>query len=178
MHKQSTIIFLAVMLALSVSCSFTRSDNATLDGIQWYTWEEAMAANEKEPRKIVVDVYTDWCYWCKVMDKKTFSKRKVTEYVNSHFYPVKLNAEQKEEIMHQGQTFKYVSSGKRGYHELAASLLDGKLSFPSIVYLSEDLERIMISPGFKEEKAFIEELKYAKEEHYKTGSFKAYSRGR
>ena len=40
--------------------------------IEWLTWDQAVAKMEKEPRKIMVDVYTDWCGWCKRMDASTF----------------------------------------------------------------------------------------------------------
>ncbi len=152
--------------------------NVKDDKINWMTWEEAVAATEKEPRKIFVDVYTGWCHWCKVMDKKTFNKPEVVKYVNENYYAVKLNAEQKEDINFAGNTFKYVPNGRRGYHQLAAALLDEKMSYPSIVYMSEKIERIMISPGFKEKDAFLTELKYAKEEAYKTTSFDDYKKGK
>ncbi|MBK7335110.1 MAG: DUF255 domain-containing protein [Saprospirales bacterium] len=63
--------------------------------LKWHTWEEAVAANKKEPRKILVDVYTDWCGWCKRMDATTFQDQTVMDYLKKNFYAVKLDAEQK-----------------------------------------------------------------------------------
>ena len=80
--------------------------------INWMTIEEAEAANKKEPRKLVIDVYTDWCGWCKKMDKDTFQNEKIAKYVNENYYAVKFNAEQKDSIVFLGQTFKFVAQGK------------------------------------------------------------------
>ncbi|MDH3650471.1 MAG: DUF255 domain-containing protein [Saprospiraceae bacterium] len=138
-----------------------------VEGIQWLTWEDAVKANGVNKKKLFVDVYTDWCGWCKVMDRKTFSDPAIVEYMNEHFYAVKLDAEQKEPIMWNDKEFKWVKSGRNGVHTLAYSLLDGKMSYPSFVFLTEDFERIRISKGFKEASAFIEELQFAGEEKYK-----------
>lgn len=142
--------------------------------VKWYTWEEAIAANEKEPKNIFVDVYTDWCGYCKLMDKNTFEDPKVAEYLNEHFYPVKLNAEQKEDIEFNGQTFKWVEGGRRGIHTLAYALLDGNLSYPTTVFLTEKLERVAISPGFKKPKPFMKELQFTAEGHYKDKSWQEF----
>lgn len=144
------------------------------DGINWMTWEEAIKASEKAPKKIVVDLYTDWCGWCKKMDASTFSDPKVVNFVNQNFYAVKFNAEQQESITYKGYTMKYVANGRRGVHELAYSLLDGKLGYPSVVYLDEQQNRITISPGFKPADAMMKELQYVAGEHYKTTPFESF----
>lgn len=151
--------------------SFTLVDTVTTvhetAEMKWYSWEEAVEANKKEKRKIFVDVYTDWCGWCKRMDKSTFSDKEVIDYVNKNFYAVKLDAEQKEDISFQGHTFKWQAGGRRGVHQLAGSLLEGKMSYPSVVYLTGDFERISISPGYKDAKQFLKELTWVADEEYK-----------
>lgn len=143
--------------------------------LKWYTWEEAAALNKTAPKKIFVDVYTDWCGWCKRMDRSTFSDPKVMEYMAANFYAVKLNAEQKADIQFNGETFKFVDNGGgRGVHTLAYALLDGKMGYPSMVYLNEKYERIMISPGYKEVDDMLKELKFAAEEKYKDTSWEDY----
>ncbi len=145
------------------------------DTLKWYTWEEATELNKTAPKKIFVDVYTDWCGWCKRMDKSTFVDSSVVAYLSANFYPVKLNAEQKADIQFNGQTFKYVDSGNgRGVHTLAYSLLDGNLGYPSYVYLNEKFERIMISPGYKEPKDIMKEFKFAAEEQYNKTTWDKY----
>ena len=143
--------------------------------MKWYTWEEAMELNKTKPRKLMIDVYTDWCGWCKRMDKTTFADSAVTAYIVANFYPVKFNAEQKGEIKFDDKTFGYIAQdGGRGVHSLAYALLDGNMGYPSLVYLNEKNERIMISPGFKEPLDMLKELRFAAEEHYSKTTWEKY----
>jgi len=167
---------LAVVAFLSLS--FTNRDTSEeMEKVNWMSWEEAAKLNETTPKKFFVDVYTSWCGWCKVMDKKTFSDPKVAAYLNEHFYAVKLDAESKEDIMHLGNKFEFVEvegSRRGGIHMLAYSLLEGKMSYPTVVTLNEKFERIAISPGFKEAPMMYNELKFAAEEHYKNTNFQEF----
>lgn len=173
-------LILPVVLAVSslvVLAAFRYSAPAPVarTPLKWYTWEEAVELNKTKPKKMFVDVFTDWCGWCKRMDKSTFEDEKVMEYMAANFYPVKLNAEQKGEIKFNGETFKFVDSGNgRGVHSLAYALLDGRMGYPSMVYLNEKFERIMISPGYKEVPDMLKELKFAAEEKYKQTSWEEF----
>ncbi|MEO1516574.1 MAG: DUF255 domain-containing protein [Bacteroidota bacterium] len=142
--------------------------------VKWYTWEEAVEANKKAPKKFMIDIYTSWCGWCKVMDRKTFSDPKIAALLNKEFYPIKLDAEQKEEIIYNDHTFNYVGQGRRGVHTLAYSLLDGQMSYPSIVFMDESVKRIMVSKGFKNAKDFMQELQYTSGGHYTEKTFEEF----
>ncbi len=142
--------------------------------IKWYSWAEAIEANKTKPKKIFIDFYTDWCGWCKKMDASTFSDPAVAAYMNENFYPVKFNAEQKEEVVFQGETFKWQAGGRGGVHMLAYSLLEGKLGYPSYVYLTPTYERILISPGYKPVPDMQKELKFVKEDHYNKTTWEQY----
>jgi len=144
--------------------------------ITWMNWDDAVKAAEKNKKKVFVDCYTDWCGWCKKMDASTFKDPEVVAYMNKHFYAVKFNAEQKEPITWRGNTFNYFDGGgRRGVHQLAYSLLDGRLGYPSFVYLDENFDRVTISPGFKDPNGLMQELKWVAEGHFKTQSFQEYS---
>jgi thioredoxin-related protein len=158
-------------MAFRPKASVAVKSKSVAEQITWYSWEQAVELNKKVPKKIFVDVYTDWCGWCKVMDRETFSKEDVAAYMSQNFYCVKLNAEQREPINFAGQKFEYVQEGRNGVNSFAHSLLDGKMSYPTVVYLTEKFERIMISPGYKKAEQILPELKYTKEEAYKTQSF-------
>ena len=124
MKIQRTIILLGILILSATG--FGQSQ------VQWYTIEEAFALTKTEPRKIVIDVYTDWCTWCKVMDKNTYENQIIADYLNHKFYAVKFNAEQQEDVFINGTTYKFVASGSRGYHELAAALLNGNMGYPTV----------------------------------------------
>lgn len=138
------------------------------NNVKWMSWEEAMTAAETSPKKIYIDVYTDWCGYCKKMDKTTFKDPKVVDFLNDNFYPVKFNAEQKEKINFNNTEFGYIAGGQRGVHELAYALLNGRLGYPAFVILDEEFARILISPGFKGPDAVMMEMEFAKDEKYKT----------
>ena len=176
MKKWIPSIFILGTLVLGFSLN-SIAQTKSKEGVQWITWEEAIEASDTDenPKKIFIDVYTDWCGWCKRMDASTFSNPKVAAYMNEHFYNVKFNAEQKEEIEYKGHKLKFLNRGRRGVHELAVSLLDGRLGYPSYVYLDEEQQRISISPGYKESKAFLKELAFFAENHYKTTTFEEYN---
>ena len=105
--------------------------------VNWMSWEEMIEAQEKEARPVFIDVYTDWCGWCKVMDRETFAKAEVYEVLNQDYYSVKFDAEQRGDIEVGDKTYSYVGQGRRGYHELAATILNGQLSYPTVVFLDE-----------------------------------------
>jgi thioredoxin-related protein len=136
---------------------FTTQAVAQAPQIKWLTWEQAIYENKKVPKKIVVDVYTDWCGWCKVMDKKTFSDSAVAAYMNENFYCVKFNAEQREEIKYLGMTFKY--NPEKKVHDLAVALLNSSMSYPSYVFFNSREERITAMKGYYEVAPFLENLK-------------------
>ena len=127
--------------------------------IYWYTMEEAMEAHQKNPKKLFIDMYTDWCGWCKVMDQKTFTDPEVIRYINTNFYPVKFNAEQRESVMFRGKEFKFLPGGRNGVHELAYTLLDRRTSYPSFVLLNENLDRQGIIKGYKTPQQIIPLIK-------------------
>ncbi len=166
MNKFLRLFLLVVLVALA---AFKPVEEPL---VKWYSFEEAVALNEKHPKKLMVDVYTNWCGWCKVMDEKTFNSPEIASYLNEHYYPVKLNAEQKEDILFQEHTFKYVSQGSRGYHELAATLMSNKLSYPTVVILNEDLKIIQQLKGFLKPEQFKPILHYIGEDHYKNQNWK------
>jgi len=142
--------------------------------IKWMTWDEAAAANAKDPKKIFVDVYTEWCGWCKKMDQTTFKDSAVVAAMNKDFYAIHLDAEQKETIHWKGYDFNWVAGGRGGTHELASIILDGQMSFPTFVMLDSEYKTIAISPGYKLGPALIKELKYAAGELYKTMDWNTY----
>jgi thioredoxin-related protein len=152
------IIYVSFFLLTLTACDSRKS--ASDDMLIWLTIEEANKIHsEGSDKKFIVDVYTDWCHWCKVMDKKTFADPEVVKYLNDNFHMVKFNAEQKESVKHKGKEYKWESLGRNGVNMLAYELLNGNMGYPSLVYLNENLDPIVVSPGYKESGQLLNELK-------------------
>jgi thioredoxin-related protein len=168
---------LSITFALTLACLLAPAAlMAQSPKINWLTIQEAEKLNREHPRKIMVDVYTDWCGWCKRMDSVTFSHPVIARYINDNFYAVKLNAEGRDEITFNGTTFKFVPQGSRGYHELAAGLLSGKMSFPSIAYLNEKLQLLGAVPGFMPPSTIEPLLNYIAEDKFTIQSLEDYQK--
>lgn len=135
--------------------------------VKWMSFEQALAKSKSSKRPIFIDVYTDWCGWCKVMDKNTFTDPNVARLLNEKFYAVKFDGEQKEDIVFNGKTFKFVASGRGGYHELAAALMNNEMSYPTVVFLNEEFQMIQPLAGYRKAPEFHMIAQYIGEGHYK-----------
>jgi thioredoxin-related protein len=166
---------LLYVLIIMPFMAFMQSTNST-GPVSWLSFEDAVTASQQEQKKIFIDVYTDWCGWCKRMDATTFSNPAVAEMLQSNFYPVKLNAEQREPITFDEHTFNFIPRGTKGYHELAATLLNGKLSYPSVVFLNEKFEIIQVLPGYRKAGEFLKIITFIGEDHYLTTSWEDFSK--
>ena len=119
--------------------------------INWVSWSEMVELQKQERKKVFVDVYTDWCGWCKKMDAGTFKDPSVVNTMNQYYYAVKLDAEMKDTIQYNGMMFVNMNPNKkRGVHTLAVSLLNSKMSYPSFVILDENLSRNLIISGYQQ----------------------------
>lgn len=163
---------LGILVFISVTAFKTPAVEGS--GIKWMTWKEVQEAQKKEKRKVFVDVYTDWCGWCKRMDESTFSNPEIVKYVNANFYAVKFDAETKEEIVFMGKKYNYVAQGMRGYNELAAEILNGQMSYPTTVYFDEQFNLIFPVPGYLDPKTFEGVVNYIGSNSYKTSEWEAF----
>ncbi len=161
------IFSLIVMLFYS---SFTTK--SVPDTLKWVTFEEAVALQAKHPKKMLIDVYTDWCGWCKKMDKHTYTDESVIKNLAENYYLVRLNAEQKEDIQYKDKIFKYKTEYKA--NELAVSLLNGQMSYPTTVFLDENMNMLTVVPGYLTPKDLNPILKYFGENIYKEKNWKEY----
>jgi thioredoxin-related protein len=144
--------------------------------IKWLSFQQAQELQKTNPKKIFVDVYTDWCGWCKRMDASTFQSPEIVDYVNQYYYAVKFNAEQKEPIEWNGKTYKNSGGGNRSTHELAIFLLNNRLGYPTTVFLGEDLNLIQPLPGFMEAEKLEPILHYFGTDNHKKMPWDAFER--
>lgn len=136
--------------------------------------EEAIKASESSPRKILMDVYTDWCGWCKVMDRETFSDSSVAAYISKNYYAVKLNAETQPEFTYKGQTFRLLSANGRSMNEFVLAITNNQPSYPSIAYFDEGGNLLTVIPGFKKPNDLLPIIQYLGEDKFKTMKFDEY----
>jgi len=147
------------------------SFNALAQKINWITLEEAVDLQNKEPKKIMMDAYTNWCGPCKMLDKNTFQKKEVADYVNKHYYAVKFNAEGDEMINFNGQEFSNpnynpaLANRRNSAHELSRFF---KIqAYPTIVFLDEKANLIFPLTGYKTPSQIELYLKMFKKDDHK-----------
>lgn len=148
-----TRFFSLIVLLLTTTLSFA-------EGRSWYSFNEGIAKARQENKPIVIDFYTDWCGWCKVMDQKTFSVPEVEAYLFANFIPIRINAEnQTEKVKFQNKTF-------TPRQLTSAFQITG---FPSVAFVTAKEEVITVVPGYIEKAQFLKMLEYIHQECYKSG---------
>src|SRR5699024_6428862 len=120
--------------------------------IKWITMNEALAAQKENPKKIVVDVYADWCGPCKMMDRNTFTNEDVIQYINENFNAVKFDAEGTEEVNYQGHQFtnpeyKEDKRGRNSTHQFTREIQ--VRGYHSMVYFDEKGALIQAVPVYQ-----------------------------
>jgi thioredoxin-related protein len=115
--------------------------------VNWMTMDEALAAQQKEPRKILLKAYTPWCSNCKWMDKYSFSKKDIASFINENYYPVKFDAEGTEIIHYKGATYSNPMKQRndRSQHEFAGFMRI--FEYPTLVFFDEQGTVINPVPG-------------------------------
>lgn len=171
-------LFLEFLLIGFLTWEGLQGQTEKQDTIHWRTFEEVVELSKEDPRKVMIDVYTSWCGWCKRLDATTLSNPKIIKYINRRFYAVKLDAEYQGSIWYNNREYKYVPSQtqKRGYHELAAILTKGDLSYPNIVFLDDNLTSIDVAPGYKTPKEMDKLLRYFGDNYFKTVSYNVFAK--
>lgn len=130
-----------LFLTFSLFCSVI-----ALAQVKWVTMNEALELQKKEPKKIMVKFYTDWCSMCKRMDKHTFSNPEIIKYLNENYYAVKFNSEGNEPVTFQGKNFtnpdfdpkRKPTYGGGPQHQFVKYF--GVRGYPTTVFLGESQE--------------------------------------
>jgi thioredoxin-related protein len=113
--------------------------------IEWMSLEQAAGSQATEKRPVLIDLYTDWCGWCRQMDRKTYSNRQVAQYIREKFYPVKVDAESRSAISWNGSSYSF-DQGSRT-NSFAVDLTHGRLEFPTTIIIPPGEEPQAI-PGY------------------------------
>lgn len=145
--------------------------------VKWLSFKEAQALNKQQPKPFLVDIYTNWCGWCKHMMKTTYSNPNMANYINTYFYPVKFNAETKDTIEYNGKVYKTTAlDNPKAPHELAIKFLGQSLSYPSTIFVSNNFEFNLLSQGFMEERKLEPLLIYTVENIYRSSGYEDFAK--
>lgn len=147
-----------LLFAFFTGCRNNSAPEIKEGELTWLTIEQLDKVDLGD-KKVLVDVYTDWCGWCKVMDKKTFTDPQLIDYLNKNFYVVKFNAEQRDPVKFKGNEYTWQPMGRNGINTLGIELLQGNMGYPSLVYMDSQLRTLKVSPGYKTPEQLLEELK-------------------
>lgn len=150
--------------------------------IKWMTLQQAIEKNKTQPRKIIVDVHTEWCGWCKRMDATTFASPEIAAYINANYWAVKFDAEGNDTVMYKGQQYINLPpvTGpdgrlRKNTHPLAVKLLNGRMSYPSLVYLDDSSNVIAPIGGYRDANGLMPFLVYFVENLHKYTDLQQFS---
>ncbi len=176
--KRVLLLFIALVMAGTVANATDKNKKATTPAakneIEWISFDEAEKRMQKEPRKVWIDVYTDWCGWCKVLDKKTFSHPEVIKYMNTKYYAIKFDAERLDSISFGGKKWGFMPEYKA--NALAVQLMNGQMSYPTSIVMMENFQSPSPIPGYIAVPQIEGILKYLGEDTYKTTKFEDYNK--
>lgn len=169
---QKVIRFLIFFIVAIPVVSFVKPSK---EKINWITMQQLNELYYDNPKPILIDVYTDWCGWCKQMDRTTYAQAKLVSYVNTHYYAVKLNAESPGSYTFNKKNYGYNAGNKS--NELASFLLFGRLEFPTTVFLSSIDAQPAPLAGYMKAKEMEAPLKYFGEGSHRTQTFVEFNKG-
>jgi len=133
---------------------------------QQLSFEEGLNAAKKEHKLVIVDIYTDWCGWCKKMDREAYSDAGIQKIINDNFIYVKLNAEGNGVNKYNGKS--YTDGELAEYFQVTGYpttvFLDSK---GKVIEFNYDKTKMNNLPGYYETKDFKKVLEYIRNGKYK-----------
>jgi thioredoxin-related protein len=164
-----------MLLSAGISCAGNKKADKAADKnepnaakVEWMAFDAAMEKAATDKRYVVVDFYTDWCKWCKVMEEKTYTDTLVIKVLKEKFVTAKINGESSENITFKGKTMTQqdFTMGMR---------VSG---FPSTLFMDNDGKVIGIIPGYIEAPNYLKILSYITTESYKKMTLDDYISGK
>ncbi|HYM81093.1 MAG TPA: thioredoxin fold domain-containing protein [Candidatus Limnocylindria bacterium] len=158
--------FLFLILAFPVLLPVAEA-GAAGSGIAWRGWDAALREAKSKGRPVLVDVYTNWCGWCRRMDRDVYERADVRAYLDAHFVSVKLNAEAADPARYEGKAHTSRSLASRFR----------VTGYPTTVFLSASGGHLVNVPGYIPPQRFLLLLRFIGDGHYDRGeSFQDFER--
>jgi thioredoxin-related protein len=152
------IVLLSAFLLTNGGSKMNNNQNGEL---KWTNFTEGLKEASATNKKVLVDVYTDWCGWCKKMESDTYSDRQVQDYLNEKYVLVKLNAESSQKEI--------VDTTVVTDAQLASAF--GVNGYPTTIFLTSSGQPITAAPGYMKPDEFLHVLKYIGGDYYKKMEF-------
>ncbi|MCX8057186.1 MAG: thioredoxin fold domain-containing protein [Ignavibacteria bacterium] len=163
------ILSIALILIISYfALTANGNSNNSNDKAKGKSFEEILKLAKKDNKKVLINVYADWCSWCKKMEKDTYPDSEVQKELNRNYYLYRLNGESKETIEYDGR--KWTKA------ELTAAF--GIRGFPATIFLNSNSKPITVLPGYVDAKTFASILKYIGDDLYTKMTFEEFMKGK
>lgn len=133
--------------------------------IKWFSMNDIDSLSALKDKKIVIDVYTTWCPPCKKMDEYTFKDRRIINYINTNFYPIKFNGESQQTLTFKGEVYLPTKKTHSLTHSLSIS------AYPTLLFFDEKRNLITKEAKFFSPNEMEIALQYIQGNHYKTTSY-------
>lgn len=138
-HSIITAILLSISLFLGGHANAQEAK-----AVQWLSFEQLEDSLAASPKKVFIDFYTDWCTYCRKMDKVVFTKPEVIDLINEQYYAVRFDAESEAAFTFGGKTFvnDQIDQSRNPVHQIAQllALRGGEFVPPVMLVLDEDFK--------------------------------------
>jgi thioredoxin-related protein len=130
-----------------------------LAGPAWRSWDAGLREAGASGRPVLVDVYTDWCGWCKRMDRDVYGRADVQAYLARKFVTVKLDAEGSDAARYEGRT----------YTSRTLATRFGVTGYPTTLFLNAKGTHLGNVPGYSPPADFLLLLRFIGDGHADRG---------